>query len=331
MGHRLVGMLREGAKTVKNFLPFFWNREFLVFLFFILVSATFWLLETLNEDYENEISIPVEYVNVPDNVVITSDVPSEIKARIADKGFTLFNYYILSKKSEPVKVNFLDYQEKGNSVRITSTEIQKQLLKILESSSRLVSFKPEGFEMVYTRGQAKRVPVRLKGSVTAKQQYDITDIAFSPDTLTIYAPEDILDTIHVVFTAPISYHELSDNLSFDTEMTRPRNVKFVPDKVTVQVSVAQLTEKTVEVPIHTINVPAGKIMRTFPSKAKITFQTVLSNFDKVNASDFYICVDYNTLISSASNRCTLEASEYPSAIKHMGIWPAEVEYLIEDE
>lgn len=330
MGQSYYSMLREGATRVKNFLSSIATREFLVFLFFFFVSAVFWLMETLNEDYEDEISIPVEYLNVPENVVITSDVPSEIKAKVSDKGFTLLNYFLYSPASK-VKVNFLDYQEKGNSVRITSNEIQKQLEKILESSSKLISFKPEGFEMVYTRGQAKRVPVRLKGNASAKQQYAITSITFSPDTLTIYAPEDILDTIHVVFTAPISYHELSEDITFDTEMTRPRNVKFVPEKVAVTINVSQLTEKTIEVPITAVNVPEGKIMRTFPSKVKVTFQASLADFDKIRAEEFTIHADFNNISSDGNELCTPIVVRYPSNIKHMGIWPQEVEYLVEDE
>lgn len=330
MGQSFFSMLREGATRVKNFLSGIANREFLVFLFFLFVSAAFWLMETLNEDYVDEISIPVEYLNVPENVVITSDIPEEIKIKVSDKGFTLLNYLLYGANGK-VKINFLDYQEKGNSVRITSSEIQKQLEKTIESSSKLVSFKPEGFEMVYTRGQAKRVPVRLKGSASAKQQYDITNISFDPDTLTIYAPEDILDTIHVVFTAPISYHELSEDITFDTEMTRPRNVKFVPEKVKVTINVSQLTEKTLEVPITAVNVPEGKIMRTFPSKVKVTFQASLADFDKIKAEEFTIHADYETIRSAGSDRCEPIVVRYPSNIKHMGVWPKEVEYLVEDE
>lgn len=330
MGQRFKGMLRNGATWVKDFLSFTLDKEFLVFLVFVMVSAGFWLLDTLNEDFENEISIPVEYINVPDNVVITSDVPKDIKVRIMDKGFTILNYS-LAKSQGKVKVNFFDYQEKGNSVRITASEIQKQLEKVLESSSKLVSFKPEGFEMVYTRGQAKRVPVRLKGNISAKQQFDITDIDFQPDTVTIYAPEDILDTIHVVFTAPISYHELEQDLTFDTELSRHKNVKFIPEKVSVTAHIAQLTEKTIEIPLNVINVPQGKIIRTFPSKVRVTFQTVFANYDKIMPEEFGAVVDFNSLNTNDNGRCTPTLQRYPSTIKHVGIWPKEIEYLVEDE
>ena len=41
--------------TVRNFLFSRTNGEFLIFLFFLILSGIFWLLMTLNETYEKEI------------------------------------------------------------------------------------------------------------------------------------------------------------------------------------------------------------------------------------------------------------------------------------
>ena len=49
-------------KSIKNFLFSNMNKQFLVFLFFLLLSAIFWLIITLNETYEKELKIPVRFV-----------------------------------------------------------------------------------------------------------------------------------------------------------------------------------------------------------------------------------------------------------------------------
>ena len=64
---------------MKNFLFSEKSREFFIFLFFFVVAAGFWLLQTLNSDYETELSVPVRLKNVPDNVVITSEPASELQ------------------------------------------------------------------------------------------------------------------------------------------------------------------------------------------------------------------------------------------------------------
>ena len=79
-------------KKVGNFLFRVVNKEFLIFLFFLLLSSTFWLLITLNETYEQEIVIPVHLVDVPKNVVLTSDTTMNVRVTVRDKGYTLLTY-----------------------------------------------------------------------------------------------------------------------------------------------------------------------------------------------------------------------------------------------
>ena len=56
----------------RNFLSRIISKEFLIFLFFLVLSGAFWLVMTLNETYEREFSIPLRMADVPRNVVITS-------------------------------------------------------------------------------------------------------------------------------------------------------------------------------------------------------------------------------------------------------------------
>ena len=62
-------------EKIRSFLLSRKSREFLIFLFFVFVSFCFWLLQVLNDDYETELSIPLRMKDVPENVVITSDIP----------------------------------------------------------------------------------------------------------------------------------------------------------------------------------------------------------------------------------------------------------------
>ena len=66
-------------QRIRDFLLSKKSREFLIFLFFVFVSFFFWLLQVLNDDYETEFSIPIRMKNVPDNVVMISELPSELR------------------------------------------------------------------------------------------------------------------------------------------------------------------------------------------------------------------------------------------------------------
>ena len=44
-----------GIRKIRNFLLSDKSREFLVFLFFVFVSFCFWLLQTLNDTYQQSL------------------------------------------------------------------------------------------------------------------------------------------------------------------------------------------------------------------------------------------------------------------------------------
>ena len=67
---------------------------FLYFLFFFFVSAAFWLLQSLNETFDVELKVPLKLENVPSDVVITSDLPSDLNVMVRDKGTVLVSLYL---------------------------------------------------------------------------------------------------------------------------------------------------------------------------------------------------------------------------------------------
>ena len=128
------------AAQVKNFLLSAKSREFFIFLFFFFIASGFWLLQTLNNDYETEFSVPVRLKGVPDNVVITSEPATELHIKVKDKGTVLLNY-MLGKSFYPLAINFDEYKTSDNSnhVRIVSSEFEKKILSQLNVSTRLLA------------------------------------------------------------------------------------------------------------------------------------------------------------------------------------------------
>ena len=75
-------------------------QEVFTFMIFLLLSLGFWYLQTLQDEYEIEIVIPVKYKNVPTGKVLTGDNPQEIIARVRDRGTVLINYSWAERSEE---------------------------------------------------------------------------------------------------------------------------------------------------------------------------------------------------------------------------------------
>ncbi len=173
------------------------------------------------------------------------------------------------------------------------------------------------------------MPVRLQGKVTAGLQYYVSDTICSPDSVLVYAPEGILDTITTAYTQKINLENISDTTRQRISLASERGVKFVPGSVEVTFPVDIYTEKTVEVPLHGINFPADKVLRAFPSKVQITFQVGLKRFRSIKASDFVINVSYEELLKLGSDKYTVKLKSFPSGINQIRIIPEQVDFLIE--
>ena len=163
------------SREVKDFLLSDKSREFFIFLFFFFVAGGFWLLQTLNNDYEADFSIPVRLKGVPNNVVITSEPASELRIKVKDKGTVLLNY-MLGKSFYPVILDYADYKGVDNQVRIYPSQFEKKVLNQLNASTRLLSMKPDTLEYIYSTGASKLVPVKLRGTLSAGREYYLSDI-----------------------------------------------------------------------------------------------------------------------------------------------------------
>lgn len=315
-------------KQTKDFLLSAKSREFFVFLCFFFIAAGFWLLQTLNNDYETESSIPVRLRNVPENVVITSEPVSEVRVRVRDKGTVLLNY-MLGKNFYPVILDFKNYTNMGNHVQVQTSQVQKWITGQLNASTALLSMKPDTLEYYYSTGVSKKIPVKLCGNVSAGEQYYLPDTLFTPDSVRVYAPSDALDTMKVAYTLPLNLDNITDTLEREVTLSAPKGAKYIPASVKLTLPVDMYTEKTVEVPLRGVNFPADKVLRAFPSKIKISFQVGMGRFRQITADDFHLVVSYEELVRLGSEKYTVKLRTLPEGVSHVRFNPEQVDFLIE--
>ena len=320
----------SARKKLKDFLLSAKSREFFIFLFFFFMAGGFWLLQTLNNDYEADFSILVKLKGIPDNVVITSEPASEIRVRVKDKGTVLLNY-MLGKSFYPVQLSFDEHNSKNNIVRVAASEYEKSVVSQLNASTRLLSMTPDTLEYIYSTGMSKRLPIKLCGTLSVERQYYLSDTIFRPDSVLLYAPAEMLDTITTAYTQPVVLENISDTLVQQVPLLQPKGVKVVPPTVELMLPVDIYTEKTVEVPVVGINFPFGKVLRAFPSKVQVTFQVGLSRFRQIDAEDFSIEVPYDELLRLGADKYTVKLSKIPDGVRQVRCNPEQVDFLIEQE
>lgn len=315
-------------RMMKDFLFSERSREFFLFLFFLFVAGGFWLLQTLNGEFEDDLQVPLRLKGVPNDVVITSELPQSLQLRIKDRGTVLLNYKV-GKDFLPLSIDFDKVKGSDHHVRLPFSQLEKQLLSQLNASTRLLSVKPDTLDFYYTRAKSKRVPVRMKGKITPAQTYFLADTLFRPDSVEVFAPAAMLDTIDAAYTAYTEWSNVADTVKRTFDLHTQQGVKFIPQQVEVQLFTDVYTEAAIEVPLDGVDFPRDKALRAFPSKVKVHFQVGKNRYKSLRANEFQLKVSYDELMQLGSLKYTVRLDQMPQGVLNVRFVPEQVDFLIE--
>ena len=320
---------RSLFKIVKDFLLSNMNKQLLIFLFFVMLSAVFWFILTLNGAYEKELKIPVHIVNVPRNVMLTSAQVDTIRATVHDQGWVLLNY-LYGEHNHSIKIDFRNYDKENGKGIVPASDLKRTIEQCFEMSSKITSVKPEKLEFFYNNGERKRVPVHWTGRVIPEQLYFISHVVYSPDSVDVYATREKLDSIRIIYSEPLNYVGFRDTLVVNCKLSHPADVKVVPERVRMVFHTDVLTEESIEVPVKCVNLPYGKTLRTFPSKVKVNFVAGISLVRTLSPDDFSVVADYLEIEQKPSDKCNLYLQSVPHGISRATLSVKQVDYLIEE-
>ena len=240
--------------------------------------------------------------------------------------------YLYGNVLKDIYVNFRSYTRTNGLGIVTAQELQRIIYQRLASGSKITSVKPDKLEFFYNYGAKKSVPIRWSGRVIPEELYFISRVEYSPDSVLIYAPENKLDSISLVYTEPLNYVNFRDTLTAKCELSKIKGVKIVPDQVKVTFFTDLLTEESIEgIPVKGINMPPGKVLRTFPARVTVSFVTGVSVYRNLKPEDFTVIADYKELKKNPSEKCQIHLKEVPHGISRARLETTQVDYLIEAE
>jgi len=320
------------SQIIRNFFLWVKSKEFLVFLFFFMVSSLFWFMLAVKDETEKELAIPFTVVNVPKNVVLTESSTDTIKVLVKDIGYNIIKYDF--RDMQPVEINFSTFNKgEDGKISLSNAELEKQIRDRLEKSAQLLSLKPEKLDIYYSYGESKMVPVAIYGTITADDKYFLVDKKVVPDSVKVVATAARLAKVDSVLTRYVAMKGVTDKVADTVALQRINGVVISPQKVVVEATADILSNAERVVKIVPVNVPEGKILRTFPSRVTVSFVTSANVEKTISASDFTVEVDYND-VREGEGQLTLPLHLKKTKTKnvrspHLAI--KDVDYTIEEQ
>ncbi len=199
-----LGQIKQTFKSVRIEIKAFLRRqqwkEALIFFYFTLLAFGFWLLQSLQQEYEIDIKIPVKYKNVPPDISFTETPPEAITVKVKDKGSVLLNYS-LGRSFAPIEANMKTQPEKAGKLVVSRKDIESDIKKQLIATTSLLNFDPQHIDAAYSKRIKKEIPVVFAGTVQTNAGFKVSgDISITPRNINVYASDVVLDTLQEIKT-----------------------------------------------------------------------------------------------------------------------------------
>ncbi len=323
---------QEIKPNKSKFKVFTDRKSAVIFLACLLLSIAFWLLLSLSAKSQETLVLKVKYHNLPEDKVLTKELPSDVKVLLVAEGFTMLGYKLGFTQNEiVVDLKNLTFQKKGDYY--TSTWISSKNLNELNaqegSKLNILSVYPDTIKVVMDKKVSKVLPVRFSGKSSRSPNFRIVgDVVVYPDSV------HITGGLHWLKKCDAIYTDSLDLLASEGYVERKVNLKLLAGATTtegksvqVKMLVQSLKSRQMEVNIRSVNVPAGEELKLLPSEVQVTFLATDSTFKALNKSDFTAVADYNDLVFS-QDKIEVQLIRYSKEIELPKITPAKVEYIL---
>lgn len=326
---RIWNALRSKVKKFR------FDRDFFIFLFFLILSSIFWFFSQLGKETQAVISYPVRYEITFPGRILVNKLPPKLKLAVKGDGYTLLKH-MLTPRLKSIKLDVQSYplrplpgEEKGNFYLLTSY-VRGSVSDQLPDDLSLIGITPDTIIFVFDSVVSEKIPVRPDVDLNLSRQVMLRKgLDIKPDSVQVSGPERIMDTTRMIKTKFVRYENVEKSFSDDLPLVKIPGLTITPGIVKLTVDVEQFTESTVEVPIQTRNVPDTLVLKVFPSRVKVLFYVVLSRYNQIGPASFEVVVDYNAISSRGSGKVPVTITRQPEDIGSVRLAPERVDYLIE--
>lgn len=319
-------------KKIKNFKI---SKKLIIFLVLFMFSSLLWFLNALNQEYNTEIRVPVEFYNLPKGKTNVSELPENLKVAVKAFGYSIFKFE-MRKNFTQFKIDLSSatfskmYFNDSTWFYSLSKEFIDQLDNQFAGDMKAEFIKPDTLYFHFTQLISKKVPVISNVKIVPVEQYILKDkVHFKPDSVVLKGSALALESINSIKTDSYLFENVSSNLSESINLQSIDGIIISPKKVLLLANIEEYTELNFKVNIKTINVPEDLKLNLFPSYVTVFYKVGISSYKNIKASDFEVIVDFKSIVENMGNKIETNVITYPSDVYSFYQTPEFVEYVVD--
>ena len=296
------------------------------FSFFFAISFLFWIITKLSNTYSSSIEFAVNFVDIPNLVVLDQHHKTKVKADITASGFELLIYQFFNNK---INVSIQNANFKGDLAKVDLMVQKFNLQQQLYQNATLNLITPTQLSFSFNELKRKKIPVIPPANVKFKPGYDrSTDWVIEPDSVWVYGVSQKVDTLKGLFIESLSNDYIENDINENVKLLPINQIKYETEKVLLKTVVKRFTEKSFETLINIKNLPDSLAIKLFPQSLKVTFLVLIDKAEGISAGDFKFVCDFNKAQTTKKNTLDVFLDIQPEGVSNVRWKPKKVDYLI---
>jgi YbbR domain-containing protein len=255
------------------------------FVVSLILSFCLWLTLVGEDTTALEVPLQLELTNLPEALIVTSEVPREITCRIlANTAQVRF----LTDRKLKLPLDVSSSREGYNAFPLTSDSLNLPWgVQVSELSPSLIEF--EALRRVEKKLDLEPVIVGTPGP-----GYQFKSVVLTPDQVVIKGPKELINKINNLYTTPISVENMTHSIFLVTTVALPeldqKLIDFSPKEIQVALEVdavyttASFSKLPIKIELKNDG-PSPSFFDISPTQVTISVSWPLSRSQSVKAEE----------------------------------------------
>jgi len=317
-------------KNLNYFLFFLKSKSFLKYLFFFIISFSFWFLSMMSKYHETSLILPVKHINFPIDKIVLSKPDEQIYIRVKAPGFTILFYNLFNNTKLILDLNSANVKPNKNGAEYFwfMNVKRKDISELLSPSMELVAINPQQSSIFFSNKESKIVPVKLKSEIILQDEKRFAKpIKICPDSIKIYADREQLEKIKFIETENFVLTNVSKSNKYNIDVKSIDSVELDINQIEISIEIEDFIEETLVYNLEVKNLMDGYQIKLFPDVVDITLRVSKEKYNVLQTDLLKAIVDMSKF-SYKNHKLEVEVVNLPSFVQLERIYPSSVEFLL---
>ncbi len=250
----------------------------------IFIAIIIWLQQILLSEQVTELNIPIQFINIPHNLILANKKVITIPVIFSGKGKDMI---LLKFSNTYFEINAIDFKYWNNLLKISDQDIRipdyilAEVKKINIQKNILIKLD----RIIETQ---KKIVLRYN-STEDMQFFAKQKIIVEPDFVSIKGPEILLKPLKNIETEFISRKDMRNN-KMEVLLKNPSNeISLLDEKVSIYLKKTENKKKLFS--LIPISFPHNKNLNIIPSKASILIEGPEKLINSLNPKSIDVSLD----------------------------------------